>query len=128
MKNRKRCKTYCETTSCVEVNSGDHMRSLPNWLVEREFMNELNWKDCRCITLLLNSECKIMDSSFLSGSLRVLLVLIAIAVSFSASDLPHRTNKLQSTADKNRGIDISSPRFKLYSNCSITMNLIHYRN
>jgi hypothetical protein len=68
--------------------------------VEREFMKEVNWKDCCCISFLLTSECKIMDNSPLSEILRVLLALIALAVSFSVSDLPHRTNKLQSTADK----------------------------
>lgn len=101
LRKGNRCKTYCETTSCVEVNRGDQMRSLPNWSVEREAMKELTRKDCCCCTtLLLNSECKTRDNSPLSGSLRVLSVLIAIAVSFSASDFPHRTSKVQSTADK----------------------------
>lgn len=100
------------------------MRSLPNLSVEREFMKESTSKDSS-VTVLSNSGCKTRENSPLSWSLRVLLVLIALAVSFSASDFPHKTSvqgELQSIADKNKGTAIS--RFKLFSNCSITMDLI----
>jgi len=86
--------SYLETTSWVEGNIGDQMSNLPNWLVEREFINRSIQKDsssCRCCLLII-SECKRVETCTLSGSLRVLLFINDLAISFSADDFPHNTS------------------------------------
>jgi hypothetical protein len=71
------------------------MSNLPNKLVEREFINREREKDSSfCCGSSRISECERVKISTLSGSLRVLLFINDLAISFSADDFPH-SNSLQ---------------------------------
>lgn len=97
--------TYWDTTSWVEVNRGDHMRNLPNRLVEREFMNESLLKESSS-SGLSNSECRRTETlSSSSGSFRVLMFFSDSAISFSTEDFPHKTSaqgELEAIAEQKR--------------------------
>lgn len=69
------------------------MSNLPNKLVEREFINREREKDSSfCCGSSRISECERVEISTLSGSLRVLLFINDLAISFSADDFPHNTS------------------------------------
>lgn len=69
------------------------MSNLPNRLVEREFINREREKDSSfCCGSSRISECERVEISTLSGSLRVLLFINDLAISFSADDFPHNTS------------------------------------